>query len=179
LVGIDVVALRPPLGNVTPMEWPLAPEVDHAYRLARAFARRKGRAVLETTYLLYGVLSAGGEVTQWLFEAFGRDPGQICRELERRVPGRESEGEPVPTRHTQECMHLAAQFAWRRGIASVCEQDLLWAMLRRAEEPGSAFQTTCEKLRLEPRQLGAILAQRFPHPDGPCQCPSAPSVGLE
>jgi ATP-dependent Clp protease ATP-binding subunit ClpA len=161
---VDVAALRPPYGGITPIDCPLEPQVARAYDEARSFAILKRRESLETTHLLYGVLSSKGEVTTWLMAEAGVGPAVVLGRLDDRVREHDFRGEAVPTRNYHECELLAEEVAWKAGVPSVREQDLLWALLIKSRD-SRKLQRTCKAIGLDLTRLAVLLAERCPRPD--------------
>ncbi len=156
LHSVDVAALRPPNGSITPIESPLEPEVRRAYIEAKEFARRKRREVIETTHLLYAVFKVNGSMTKRLLEAADSKVEDLIEDLDKHVRCLSSSGEPRQTRNLRICQEIACETARQRGADSVQEQDLLWALFR-SDRQSSTFLRICGKLGLDLELLRATL----------------------
>lgn len=168
--AVDVGALRPPHGLITPMECPLEPEVGRAYDEAKRFAELKKRETIETTHLFYGCLAAKGEVVLWLFTKAGINCENVRQHIENLVKTHAFIGEPCPTRNYLDCCRLAEDIAWQTGSPTIREEDLLWAILTRG--PDSAkFGAICQKICIDMALLVSLLAQRHPCPEIPITAP--------
>jgi hypothetical protein len=161
--AVDVGALRPPHGSITPMDCPFYPEVAKAYDEARLLARRKGRECVEMSHLLYGILVAGGEVAVQMASHMGLSAVDTARHLADLVSPRAFGGEPTPTRNFHECQRMASDLAWQSGSPYVREQDLLWAVLTKAPE-SAAFTQACRRIGLNIEQLSKALEQQYVRP---------------
>jgi|GEM_PF-1725481 len=161
---VDIMALRPPFGVITPMEAPLDPEVGWAFDAARALSRSKQRELIETTHLFFGVLTVGGPVIRALFERLPVDRGMVCSRLSDQIQARSFQGEPVPTRNYHECRRLAETLAREAGVLTVREQDLLWALLLKGPD-SSKFQAACRDAGLDISDLASLLEEHYPCPD--------------
>jgi hypothetical protein len=164
--AVDLGALRPPLGHITPMEFPYEPDVGRADEAARAFARAKRREAVEMVCLLYGVIAARGPILLAILAKRGRDPSTLHRQLDDLVLPGECSQLPVPTRNYQHAFWLAGQIAWQQGVPSVREQDLLWALLVKTDE-SSGLRRAFEHLNLDPECVRAELSGHRPAPRMP------------
>jgi hypothetical protein len=161
--AIDVGALRPPYGLVTPMNCPLAPVVKRAFLEAKQLARDKRRELVETIFLLYGCLTARGEILLWLFQEAGLDPDEIRTGIADLIGVKSFSGEPSATQRYRECQHWARQIASLAGAASIDEPHLLWALLNQGRESGR-FCDICHRLGVDLDRLEKTLAGRYPAP---------------
>jgi len=175
--AVDIGAVRPPYGSITPLDRSLEPEVERAYDEAELFAKRKKSAVVETTFLFYGCLAANGEIVRWLLREAGMDAGHIRDRIDKLTKMRAFSGEPSPTRNYLDCQWLAEDLYWRAGSPSVREQDLLWSLLSRGPASGK-FSKTCRELELDLGFLATILGKRYPCPEIP-ETLSSFASGLE
>ena len=164
LCAVNITALRPPNGIITPMDFPFEYVVDGAIEEARQFARRKRRKYVEITYLLYGLLVKNGEIIKLLFGKAGLDAITISQKIEEYVLEQNASTEPIPTRHFSECKRLAEDFAWQLGSRYVREQDMLWAIFVVGRD-SEVFQDMVKKLRVNVAKLEELLAQQYPRPD--------------
>jgi hypothetical protein len=161
--AVDVGALRPPHGTIAPMECPLDATVVFACESAEEFARAKGSPVLETAHLLYGLLAAEGEITKALLRDQALEPLGLRRQLESLAPDGGSSLEPVPTLNYSACLRDAEYYASQSGVSTVREEDLLWALLRRAQQSDS-LRWLADELRLDLASMAARLGELRPLP---------------
>jgi len=163
---IDVGALRPPEGSITPLGYPYEPEVLRIYDEAEAFARHKGRRSIEARFLLYGIVRVGGEIAQWLLqELTGPARANVQEIIDTDVSFHEYSGTPVPTITYTECQQLAERYAWQAGCASVREQDLLWAFIDKGKA-NAGIRRLCRAVGIDIDSLAGILSRKCPRPSG-------------
>ncbi|MBI4864020.1 MAG: FHA domain-containing protein [Candidatus Riflebacteria bacterium] len=124
--AVDVGALRPPRGTITPMAWSLEPDVMRAHALAMETAKWRGAKRVGLTFLLYGLMANGGPVTREIFEAAGVDLRERCATLLKTLPHGEADTVPVRTDAYDKCADRSRRSA---GASSVAESDLLRALL--------------------------------------------------
>jgi hypothetical protein len=132
LHAIDVVACRPPTGRVRPLELPNAPLVQKAMWEGQNLALETGARRLETLHLLYGLCTAGGEVTRSVFDRAGIDAKRLVELIAR--PRAVAAGElPPPTQNYEQCWSVARAYARANGHSRLEEIDIWWALV---ENPG-------------------------------------------
>lgn len=161
--AVDIAALRPPNGSITPMDSPLEPEVARAYNHAKQFAKSKRREAIETTHLFYGLLAANGEVIRWVFREAGFDVEEKSRKIKDSIRMHNASKEPIPTWNYLQCQRLAEEYAWQSGAHSVREQDLLWALLDKSKE-SPKLKEICHQIGVDLERLASLLNQRYPCP---------------
>ena len=172
LSAVDVGALRPPHGMITPMAYALEPEVALACDHAIDFAREKHRETIETAFLLYGLIAGGGSLTSAVTQALGVRPKEALRLLRDGVSRREHAAEPRPTWNYLECRRLAEAYAWHAEYRSVREQDVWWALLDRGVHSNS-LRSAARLSGIDLAQLRAVLARICPRPQGATEDPVA------
>ena len=164
LCMVDIKALRPPIGCVTPLDTPWEPEAARARDQARQFATARGRRAVETTYLLYGLVAAGGQVIRELCSKAGLELDDLRGRIESSVAATHVAGEPVPTRNCYECWRYAEDAAWSAGVRSVREQDVLWAVLIRGRA-SRKLRAKCQAIGIDLERLSQLLAVEHLPPD--------------
>jgi ClpA/ClpB-like protein len=133
LHAIDVAAARPPAGQVRPLELSNSPIVQRVVWHGQHLAMESGVRRLETIHVLYGLCSAGGEVTRLVLEGAGVEAKRLMSVIEAtRVP-QSSEGLPVPTQNYETCWSVARGYARANGHSRLEEIDIWWALV---ENPG-------------------------------------------
>jgi len=162
--AVDIGALRPPLGPITPMDCTLAPEVAKAYDKATVFACEKNREAIETGFLLYGLLAARGAVTVAVFQALMADPEEKQGCFRNGIRRRAHAAEAQPTWNYLECRRLAEAYAWYADSRMVREQDLWWALLDRGAR-SSSLQSALRLAGIAYPELRAALARVCPRPE--------------
>ncbi len=161
--AIDVGAARPPYGPITPMSSPLTPVVKQAFLAAEQLARNKRCELIETLFLFYGCIVAGGEVLSWSFEQAGWSRDDLRDRIAGMVQARSFSGKPSVTQGYSDCQQSARQIASMAGAASVEEHHLLWALLSQRRGSGR-FQQVCQRIGIDLDRLEKILACRYPPP---------------
>ena len=126
---IDVLALRPPIGRVGPLEQALDPVVLRSYREAAAAAVSFQTPVLETIHLLYGIIQAEGELTSRLLEGCGVASADVLGGIAQRLSRKRKGVRPGKTITYEHSMAAARENALVQGSTVVREQDLWWALL--------------------------------------------------
>jgi hypothetical protein len=160
---IEVGALRPPDGNVIPLEYAFHPVVAKIYEQAETFAKQKARKAVEARFLLFGVLAAGGGITGELLVQLGLNASDLLLRMDQDVARQEYADTPTPTVSFLECQQLAERFAWQEGAISVREQDVLWALLEK-ERTNAGLKRTIKLLFPNPGDLAACLLKKLPRP---------------
>jgi hypothetical protein len=159
--AVDVGALRPPRGTITPMDSALQPEVAKAYEAAKGFARSKRGRTIGTLHLLYGILSSEGELIRELLAELGLQAERVREELDRAIQQGTGTGAPVETRNVTQIRSIAEGEARRSGSSSVREAELLWAFLERCEDSKS-FPEICDRIGFDVARLRRSLARKCP-----------------
>jgi len=165
LCAVDIGASRPPYGAITPMDCALQTEVAHAYDEASRFAREKRRAAVETAFVLYGLLAAGGGLTRMAFRALGLDMEETRLKLRDEVSRGRGSAKPRPTWNCLECQRLAEAYAWHAGAGGVREQDLWRALLDRGSQSRS-LQSALRRLQVGADALRSALSHLCPEDGG-------------
>lgn len=129
IVAIDVTALRPPHGRVTPCETAFDATVSGAVAGAEVVADEMGTCVLETLHLLHGLWAAGGPVSLQLVERSGYSLDEILLWSRAAMGRRTRRGPRARTRGFERCLADARENARSQGTTVVREQDLWWAIL--------------------------------------------------
>jgi hypothetical protein len=168
--AVNIRALRPPYGSITPLDFSFDPIVEKAYAAAEELARQKHSPLLELTHLIGGILETSGEVTQWLFQQLNADPARKRSELRELLREGGFSGKPAPTRNYLDCQELARRLAWQRGSPNVGEMDLLWACLLKAKD-SMPFLKACARLHLDLDRSRQLLQRRQPCPPLPDSLP--------
>jgi len=173
---VDVAMTRPPYGRVTPMDSPFSPEVSRAFQEAARLARIKGRDLVETSNLLFGLLMAGGEITRWLLEEFATPAESIAGHMLERAravcaepegQGAEERGSPAPPRaprwttNAESCRDRARRLASEHGSPWIGELELWWALIECGLE-SEKFKQLSMTLGLHPARLRRRLRERGP-----------------
>lgn len=164
LCAVDIGAVRPPYGSVTPMDCPFDPVVERACHEAKQFAESKGSDRIESSHLLSGLLAVNGPIIRHVLRTLGHTPEALRKRIEALMPSRDSLGEARPTRTFIECLWRAERIAWQCGGTSVQEQDLLWSVLD-ATASSSVLPRVFELLEVDVRGLQRVLARDYPRPD--------------
>jgi ATP-dependent Clp protease ATP-binding subunit ClpA len=95
-------------------------------------ALETGARRLETLHLLYGLCTAGGEVTRSVFDRAGVDVTRLVELIAK--PRAEAAGElPPPTQNYEQCWSVARAYARANGHSRLEEIDIWWALV---ENPG-------------------------------------------
>lgn len=162
--AVDIGALRPPFGPITPMDCALAPELARAYDEAMTFANKKNREAIETGFLLYGLLASKGALTVAVFKALAVDSEEKRRCFLNGIHRRSRAAEPQPTWNYLECRRLAEAYAWYAGSRTVREQDLWWALLDRGAQSNS-LQSALRLAGIGYPELRAALVRVCPRPE--------------
>lgn len=164
IFAVDVGAVRPPYGSITPIESPWELEVSLAYEKARQLAKQKQNSTVGMIHLLYGIISTEGEYIKWLFHEAHLDLGVICNSLQMDIQSENATKDPSHTQNYTLCQDLALKYAQHAGVPSVREQDLIWAFLQKSHQNRiikrvfANINLDWEKKRLE---LMNILDNRF------------------
>jgi len=159
--AIDVGAARPPYGPITPMSHPVTPVVKQAFLAAEQFARDKKRELIETLFLFYGCVVAGGEVLSWSLQEAGWNRNDLRDKIASMVRTGSFSGKLSVTQGYSDCQQCARQIASMAGAASVEEQHLLWAILSQRR---GRFHDVCPRIGIDLDRLERILAGRYPPP---------------
>ncbi len=162
--AVDILALRPPFGQITPLQHPFSPAVAGAVSSAWELSRSKKMESVELLHLLYGLLSARGEVTEIVFSKAGINTELLSKRLYSLLKGKDFTDEPAPTLNYTACLRQAGELAWQSESTYIQEQDLLWALLLQA--PASkTFMENCSQAQLDLNKIGAMLEQYYPNPN--------------
>lgn len=129
VLALDVTALRPPLGPISPVRLSQSPVVARIYRESVRLQRERGLERLETSHLLYGLLKTGGDLTSRLFERCDRSIEKSLVAVERAIPRDSLEGVGEPTTNYRRCQDEAIRNSVQRRGSMVREADLLWAVI--------------------------------------------------
>jgi len=164
LCAVDIGSLRPPYGSITPLDCPLDAPVRHAYHAAEEFARRKRRPYVETAFLLYGCLAAGGRVVTWLLNEAGLEATDLMSRIDHLTKSAAATSPPTTTRSCWHCRQEAQRYAAACASAMVQEQHLVWALLLRGPDSGK-FRALCQGLGIDTAILSDVMARRYPPPD--------------
>lgn len=158
--AVDVCSLRPPYGSVTPMWYPtLSPEVAQVCALALEFANSRMSKTLETTHLLFGLLSARGAVTERIFHNIGVDPGTVRSRLSSLLPMGNSVLGAAPTKNYRKCTRLAEQCADMLPGGMVREEHIWWAMV---ENRSKNFVILMSHIGVDIEEIGREVAELMP-----------------
>lgn len=160
--AVDIAALRPPQGHITPMALSLSPEVVRAFREAQTLAKEKGREAVETGFLVYGLLRARGNVTRRICETLGVDPAEKADRIRGWLKALPPTTDPRPTWSHSECQRLARDFAWYSGVQAISERDL-WAALLHHKIQSRSLVGACDVINTTLEQLRAVLTGLFPN----------------
>jgi len=160
---LDVGALRPPEGSITPMGYPYDPDVVRIYDAAEKFTREKKRRGIESRFLLYGILAARGPVLQTLSDMFEPQFSAVMEDMEKNISGKEYTGPLFPTITYSECLQLAEKYAWQSGCQTVREQDVLWAVIEKGRA-NIGIRRICQQAELDLSSLAAALEDLHPRP---------------
>lgn len=148
LCAIDIMALRPEDGIITPIDCPREATVERAYQESERLARSKGRTVVETKFLFYGCLKANGKVIQSWSRQMGINTEDLCEGIDRLTSRESSSGELVLSTIYADCQRLAEDIAWWSRSAYVREQDLLLSLVNRGRTSRSLLKV-CSKLKID------------------------------
>jgi ATP-dependent Clp protease ATP-binding subunit ClpA len=127
--AVDVLAARPPHGDVRPVRLAHDPTVRAAFWAGESLRRRLRARTRETLHLLYGLCATRGQLTRRLFESCGVEADTILRILDSSLPEESHEGPSVETQSYRVALETARLNARGRGALSVEEGDVLWAVL--------------------------------------------------
>lgn len=127
LLSVDIVALRPPHGSITPFELALDSEVAAAIALAERHAFEGGDAKIESAHLLRALLRADSALSRQLAGAL---EGELGIDPHASAPGDATNSlAPERTRGFGRCLVEARDLARTAGSTVVREVDLWWAVL--------------------------------------------------
>lgn len=160
------------------MECPFEPPVERAFEEAKRLAKVKRRQALEITHLFYGMLAAKGGVAERILRDEGMDVEYLTRCLFDMVKELGFQNEAIPTRNFQDCRRMALDIAWHEGSPSVREQDLLWAILLKAND-SKTFVKASRVLGIDIQGLKKALERVHPRPENLLSPVSASSGVLE
>ena len=101
--------------------------VQEAVNLAQA----KGQQAIEPVHLLQGVIKAGENITNFIFQKLGMNGQQIALVLDRQIDSlpKVSGGEPYLSRESNEVLQKAMQYSKDLGDEFVSLEPLLLALL--------------------------------------------------
>lgn len=105
---------------------------QEAVQEAINLAQDRGQQAIETAHVLYGVMKVGENVTNFIFQKLGINPGQISLVLDRQIesfPKVSGDGSPYLSRETNEVFQKANQYAKEMGDEYVSLEHLLLALL--------------------------------------------------
>jgi len=156
--AVDVLAARPPHGDVRPVRLAHDPTVRSAFWAGESLRRKLKARSRETLHLLYGLCAAGGPLTQRLFRNCGGDAEAILRILDSSLPQESHEGPSSETQSYRVCLETARLNARGRGAASVEEGDVLWAVL---DSPSRNVRKVVEAAGSDCSVLIAALAREW------------------
>lgn len=170
--AVDISASRPPLGSYLPVAYRLAPDVSGVFDEAGRISIRLGNGIIETAYLIYGLMTVMGEVTTNLFEMAGLDPNKKLTELENELKRRSGvsgvtdmddsrSAEPVPTGSFDLCRNLAERYALIDGVSTIRELDL-WRSLADMRRNGSSSSLNSIAGTIELDRIVQYLGKLFP-----------------
>lgn len=157
---VDICAMRPPLGNILPMDSFSGSPLSEIHEAARALAVKKRRSLIETSFLLYGLLMNPGE-TAGLLAAERIDAAAVCRKFESLIPEGDSTIEPVWTNGYRECVYLAGEFAIEGKSGMIRERDL-WRAVIRAGRLNRNLIRLCPLLGIDMARIEIALEEHFP-----------------
>ncbi len=160
---VDVAALRPPYGNVTPIESPYEPEVARIYDEARGLAIRIGSPHVETSHLFCAFFYAGSELSRKLLTVLNVDAAALRRRIDQQQERQTGIPGTSPTQNYLECQQLAEKFARDEGSPSVREQDVIWSVLQKSHY-SAKLQATSRSLGIDLEQLRIALSDEHPSP---------------
>lgn len=129
VIAVDITALRPPHGRMTPYETSFDSTVLAAVAEAEIIASEMGSPLLETLHLFYGLWASGGSLSPALAKAAGCSCDEIL--LWSKAVMR-THSRPSPrgrTRGFERCLADARENARSLGASLVREEDLWWAVL--------------------------------------------------
>jgi ATP-dependent Clp protease ATP-binding subunit ClpA len=127
--AVDVLAARPPHGDVRPVRLAHDAAVRAAFWAGEDLRRRLRARSRETLHLLYGLCATGAPLTHRLLHGCGGSADAILRILESSLPEESHHGPSTETQSYRVCLETARLNARGRGAAAVEEGDVLWAVL--------------------------------------------------
>lgn len=156
--AVDVLAARPPHGDVRPVRLVHDPSVRAAIWTGEDLRRRLGARSRETLHLLYGLCAVPESLTARLFRACGGSAEAVVRILEASLPAEGHEGVSGETQSYRVCLETARLNARGRGAGSVEEGDVLWAVL---DSPSRNVRKVVEAAGSDCTVLIAALAREW------------------
>jgi hypothetical protein len=88
LYVLDIFSLRnAPVGKITPIGFNADAETVRILRKCESFARKQGSMQINTSHLLYGFLTAGGEISRQIFKEVGVDINKAKEFVAKDVKG--------------------------------------------------------------------------------------------
>lgn len=164
--AVNICALRPDIGRIIPVTCFEDAAVERAFLAAEDLVRRKRRALVETTHLLYGLLAARGPTVCRLCEQANLELDTLCSKLSLAIREDTHFGPLRRTSNFLDCQRLAQELAWNVGSPIVREPHLLWAVFKKAEH-SPPLQHACMKLGLDTKRLLQLIESQYPHPPRP------------
>lgn len=128
LWALDILASRPPKGNVLAMEMPQDPIVYHVIDAAERLCHELSRPRLQTLHILYGLWATRGPVTQAIAQECSATLGRLVREIRTKLDGPSMIGTLEQTDNYRTGFEKASQYATDRGSRLIEEGDLWWAL---------------------------------------------------
>ncbi|HMB69826.1 MAG TPA: hypothetical protein VKU85_10960 [bacterium] len=156
--AVDVLAARPPHGDVRPVRLAHDPTVRAAFWAGESLRRRLHARSRETLHLLYGLCATRGSLTHRLFERCGVEEDAILRILDSSLPNEGHEGPSSETQSYRVALETARLNARGRGAAAVEEGDVLWAVL---DSPSRNVRRVVEASGSDCTVLLAALAREW------------------
>ncbi|MDD5018463.1 MAG: FHA domain-containing protein [Eubacteriales bacterium] len=129
LRAIDIWALHPPNGPVSPMDIMYTGEVEAILRKSEEFARKKKHESVELSHLLFGLVSESSIFKEVLSKEAGVTSPEVCAKIDDTQKAGLYEGQIAMTQNYIECIHMAEEFARLADSPYTREQDLWWAFL--------------------------------------------------
>ena len=163
---INISVLRPPQGDITPLDSRYEPEANRAIYETRCFALGKQREVTELTHLMYGLITTRGPVITRLFESAGISLAAMKSSLDNSVKTRHSPAPPVHSKNLNACLRLAEDYAWQNRNPGVREIDLIWALLEKGSD-STVFNAVCRRIDLDLNLLQRTLETFAQRPRSP------------
>jgi hypothetical protein len=129
VVAVDITALRPPHGHISPYETMFDSAVVGAIAEAEIVAGEMGSTILETLHLFYGLWMSRGAVSEQLAAASRVSRDEILLWSRAAMKQRLKPGPRGRTRGFEGCLAAARENARSLGSTVVREEDLWWALL--------------------------------------------------
>jgi hypothetical protein len=159
--AVDVLAARPPHGDVRPVRLAHDAVVRSAFWAGEELRRRLRARSRETLHLLYGLCATGAPLTHRMLTGCGGSTDAVLHILESSLPAESHQGPSAETQSYRVCLETARLNARGRGAAAVEEGDVLWAVL---DSPSRNVRKVVEAAGSDCSVLLAALTREWRRP---------------